>query len=156
MQWHTRLLMDPGAPGEAPPWGNSHFLFQGLITTPRALTVTNAIYWECDLSGLTSILYHVEPNYQSSFKILRKYNDLQLNLFKRKTPPTMGCKILWKYSQCKRVQRSHHSINKALLMGNTDRTLMQHAGMSRKATDIHTYGTGKATKYSSGILLCFL
>lgn len=37
MQWHTRLLMDPGAPGEVPLWGNSHFLFQGLITTPHAL-----------------------------------------------------------------------------------------------------------------------
>lgn len=33
MQWHTRLIMDPGAPGKVPLWGNSHFLFQGLITT---------------------------------------------------------------------------------------------------------------------------
>lgn len=66
MQRLTRLLMDPGAHGEVPPWGNFHFLFQGNVTTAQ---VTNTVYWECYLSGLAAILYHVQPDYQSSFNI---------------------------------------------------------------------------------------
>ncbi len=37
------------------------------------------------MSGLAAILYHVKPDYQSSFNILLKHNNLQLNFFLKTT-----------------------------------------------------------------------
>lgn len=95
----------------------------------RPCKVTNAVYWECYLSGLDALIYHVKCDFNIR---LQSYT---------KPPPTAGYKILWKCSRCKRVQRTHQSMNKALLMDNTQ--LMQHARMSLKAIDIHTWGTEK-------------
>lgn len=75
--------MERRTPGEAPSWGNFHFLFQGLITTTRIHKVTIAIYWKRVLLGLSAILYHVQIQYSA------KVQPFPVKLF-YKQPPIKG------------------------------------------------------------------
>lgn len=51
--------MDPGAPGEAPLWGNSHFLFNYHTHSQN----DKCYLLETVLLGLAAILYHVKLDY---------------------------------------------------------------------------------------------